>query len=66
MIRKTTIILVLFSLGGCMSKGMSNDEIIKEVKKCEDAHLRVTVIWPDLKSTPEFIVCVPLLRPEDK
>ena len=54
-------VCVAQGLVGC-GKGMTNDEIIKETKKCEDAGMTANCIWPEWYSSPTGIVCVPKKR----
>ncbi len=64
MIKYTLWLLVGLALSGCSGgKGydLTNDEIIAEVKKCEDAGLTATVQLNSF-DTPKKVVCLPLKK----
>jgi hypothetical protein len=50
-------LLLLLLLPGC--KGMTNDEIIAEVQKCEKAGLKAEVIKYGINFRTERVQCVP-------
>jgi len=59
--KKVIIILVLL-LSAC-TPTMSNDEIIKETKKCEDAGLKAQTIYNGVTGEVRYIRCMPKAKP---
>lgn len=53
------LIILLISNSGCAPKGMSNDEIISECKKCESAGMKpnLTMLFND---SVVKITCIPV------
>ena len=55
------LLITLLLVAGCMEP-ISNDEIISETKKCEDAGMDATVYHNGLTLQPERVECVPRKR----
>ena len=62
MFLKIGILLGVILLSGCAtykSKVISNDEIIKETKKCEEAGMKAQLLVDGLNNKPKMIICEP-------
>ena len=60
--KKLIVILVLL-LAACTSPTMTNDEIIKETNKCEDAGLKAQTIYNGVTGEVRYIRCMPKEKP---
>lgn len=56
---KKIIVVILFALFtfSCSPTSITNDEIIKEKKKCEDAGMCYEIIYSGLNYKPIRVIC---------
>ena len=60
--KKIIILLSLFIVGcneGNFIYGISNDEIVREYRKCQDGKMKSQIVYNGLTGIPVRVICIP-------